>query len=475
MNARDLCFAPATEIARLVHEREISAREVTQAFLARIDALDRTLNCFIRVMAEDARAQAGQIDEALARGDSPGALAGVPVAIKDLVDVAGVPTTGGAHRRFHTMPATDAPLVTRLRRHGAVLIGKTNLHEVAYGATNVNPHFGPTRNPWDLTRIPGGSSGGSAAAVAAGLCAGAVGTDTGGSIRIPASLCGIVGIKPTYDRVPRGGVLPLSWSLDHLGPLTRTVGDAALLFSVMAGGQPADALSGRQSSPPPDERVTKGIAGVRVGLPRTFFWEKLQDGVEAAVDEAVHMLQDLGADILDVELPFADMAGYAVSVIVSAEATAVHERRLRAHPDAFGNDVRLRLESGFFVTATDYVQAHRARALLTREFLRVLKRVNVLVMPATALTATPIDEQYLPGSRGLVPVRLPLTKLTNPFNLTGLPAISVPCGFTAEGLPVGVQLVGRPFDEGTLFRIAGAYEHATGWTQRRPPLGLPGP
>ncbi len=471
MNAEKVCFAPITDLVNLVQRGEISAREVTQTFLARIDQLGPELNCFTRVLAEDALAQAVQIDETLGRGGSAGSLAGVPVSIKDIVDVAGVPTTHGAHRVFHSTPEVDAPVVRQLRRHGAVIIGKTSLHEFAYGVTNNNPHFGPTRNPWDLSRIPGGSSGGSAAAVAAGLCAAAVGTDTGGSIRIPAALCGVVGIKPTYDRVSRAGVTPLAWTLDHVGPLTRTVGDAALLLRVMSGDDPVRGAPQPGSMIPGEGRET--VAGVRLGLPRRFFWEDINDDVRVLVENAVRKLEGLGADIIEEDLPHAAVAGNAVTVIITVEATAVHESRLRSHPDAYGVDVRARLDSGFFVPGIDYVQAQRVRAMLRREFLSVLERVDVLVMPTTALTASPIDEPSLPGASGRVPARLPLTRLTNPFNLMGFPALSVPCGLTAQQLPVGIQLVGKPGDEATLFRLAHLYENATGWTRLRPPARRP--
>ncbi len=467
MNAEALCFTPITELVALVHRGEISAREVTRTFLDRIARLDRVLNCFTRVMAEDALAQAAQVDATLGGGGTPGLLTGVPIGIKDIVDVGGVPTTHGAHRMFHSTPTADAPVVRQLRRHGAVIIGKTNLHEFAYGVTNNNPHFGPTRNPWDLSRIPGGSSGGSAAAVAAGLCAAAVGTDTGGSIRIPAALCGIVGIKPTYDRISREGVTPLAWSLDHVGPLTRTVEDAKLLLRVMAGVDFAGDTT-RSNGRGGGTGGEPTIVGMRVGLPRRFFWEGITEDVRTLVEGAVGKLEGLGAHVLEVDLPHAALAGDAVAVIISVEATAAHETRLRTYPNAYGADVRVRLESGFFVSGTDYVQAQRVRTMLLREFRAALERVDVLALPTTALTAPSIDQVAQPGPSVSVPVRLPLIRLTNPFNLTGLPALSIPCGLTAQGLPVGLQLVGRVADEETVFRVARTYERTAGWMKLHP-------
>lgn len=467
MNVTDVLFAPAAEIARLVGGGDVSARAVTEAFLARVEAVAPTLNCFITVMAGAVLEQAQRVDAAIRAGMAPGPLAGVPIGIKDIVDVAGVPTTAGAHRRFHSYPHVDAPVVTRLRNAGAVIIGKTSLHEVAYGVTNVNPHFGPTRNPWDLVRIPGGSSGGSAAAVAAGLCAAAIGTDTGGSIRIPAALCGVVGIKPTYDVVPRTGVRPLSWTLDHIGPLTRTVRDAALLLTIMAG---EDTTEATKPAPAFDASLDDGISRLRVGVPRRFFWEHLHEGIEGRCEDAVRALGRLGAEICDVEMPHAGDAGSAVAVIIAVEAAAVHEQRLRADADAFGEDVRIRLERGFFVSGTDFVQAQRARTYLTRTFVRVLEDVDILVMPTTSMPAPSIEEEHASAADASLAMSLTLTRFTNPFNLTGLPALSVPCGFTAEGLPVGLQIVGRPFDDATVLRVGHAYEEATEWHTRRPPL-----
>lgn len=470
MNPADVCFASIADIVRLVASGEVTAREITDAHLARIADLDGQLNCFTRVLADHARAAAQRIDADVKRGEPAGLLVGVPIAIKDLADVAGVPTTAGAHERFHTAPTADAPVVARLRAEGAIFIGKTNLHEFAYGVTNINPHFGPTRNPWNPGRIPGGSSGGSAAAVAAGLCAGALGTDTGGSVRIPASLCGVVGIKPTYGRVPRTGIVPLSWTLDHVGPLARTVRDAALLLRVMAGHDLRDPTSDPTHLVQPyDELMSGGIDDMRVGVPRGYFWERVDDEVREHCERAVSVLHDLGADVRDVEIPHAADAGAAVAMIISAEATAYHEARLRTSADLFGDDVRTRLERGLFVTGVDYVQAQRARAFLTRECLGTLADVDVLVMPATPTPASEIESELRAVELSLS-MSLVLTRFTNPFNLTGLPALSVPCGFTSQGLPVGLQTVGGPWDEVTLLRVGHTYEQATEWHTRRPLL-----
>jgi len=452
----DLRFASASEIAGRITGRSVTAVEVAETFLKHIAVHDRLLNSFLNVMTDQALDAAQRVDDAVRAGRPPGPLAGVPVAVKDLIDIAGMPTTAGAHRRFHTMAHEDAPVVTRLRDAGAIIVGKTGLHEFAYGVTNANPHAGSVRNPWDRSRTPGGSSGGSAAAVAAGFCPAALGSDTGGSIRIPASLCGITGLKPTYGTVPTSGVVPLSWALDHLGPLTRTASDAGLVFSVLA------------AIPRPAEEIGRGIAGLRIGIPRHFFWEELDPEVEAACRQAVGTLAAQGAAVLDVVIPHAQDAGAAATLIMSVEAAAYHERRLREHGEAFGEDVRVKLDRGLFVSAVDYILAQRARAFLTREFIQTLRGIDVLVTPTTITPAAPLEGSDQTASS--LAMSQEYTRFTYPFNLTGLPALSVPCGFTAQGLPIGLQIAGRPRDEATVLRVGHTYQQVTEWHLRRPTL-----
>lgn len=463
MTVDDLVFTPAHELASRVRSGDLSSRQITEVHLARIQHLQPQLNCFVEVFSDQAMQQARAIDEDVAARRPLGPLAGVPVGIKDIVDVAGATTTAGSHHLFHHDADADATLTARLRAAGAVFIGKTSLHEFAYGVTNNNAHYGPTRNAWDRTRIPGGSSGGSAVAVSAGLCAGAVGTDTGGSIRIPASLCGVVGIKPTYGRVPVDGIVPLSRSLDHAGPLTRTVRDAALFLDVMAGTGGAEAFSGALDGP-------GMLDGIRVGLPRTFFWERLDAGVAALAEDAVEVLRHLGGHAVECEVPYASYAGAVAAVVMSAEATAFHEHRLRTHPEGYGDDVRTRLERGLFLTATDYLEGLRARRFLRREFARAFEPAHVLVMPTTQIAASPIEEDPETAPGASLAMSVQLTRFTNPFNTTGLPAISVPCGFTRGGLPVGLQIVGPAGAEAMVLRVGDAYERAAGWTSRRPVL-----
>ncbi len=458
MNAADLCYASAEKIASLVGNGTVSAVEVAEAVLARLAVHDRLLNSFIRPMPDQALLAARRVDDAVRAGRSPAPLAGVPVAVKDIIDVAGVPTTSGAHRRFHSTPHEDAPVVARLRAAGAIIVGKTGLHEFAYGVTNINPHMGPVRNPWDRSRIPGGSSGGSAAAVAAGFCAAALGTDTGGSIRIPASLCGVTGLKPTFGLVPVSGVVPLAWSLDHVGPLVRSAADAALLLSVLAG------------TPQSTADLNRGVAGLRVGLPKGFFWDEVDADVGTACAQAIRMLEGLGASVSDVSIPDAANAGAAAAIVLTAEASAYHERRLREDGDAYGEDVRVRLDRGLFLSASDYLLGLRARRFLMREFFQALTGVDVLVTPATVAPAAAIedDPRYAPTASLAMSVQY--TRCTNPFNLTGLPALALPCGFTAGGLPIGLQIVGRLFDDPMVVRVGHAYQRATDWHLRQPLL-----
>lgn len=462
MQATQLHDLTLSDAAALVRARRVSPVELTRAMLARIERLDSQLISYITVTAEAALAAAEQAERAARAGDER-PLLGVPLALKDLFDTAGVRTTGGAKILAERVPERDATAVARLRRAGAVLLGKLNMHEFAFGVSTANPHFGVCRNPWDPSRIPGGSSGGSGAALAAGLCFGSLGSDTGGSIRIPAALCGITGLKPTYGRVSRAGVLPLSWSLDHAGPMARTVRDVALLLTVIAGRDPADPAS--TDAPVSDftAGLEDGVRGLRVGLPRAYFFEQLEDDVAQAVEAAVEALRAEGAEVREVSVPHLDVAAAAFAPIISAEAAAYHQRWLRERPQDYGEDVRQRLFQGLLYPAVDYVNAQRARRRVLDGFLQALTEVEVLLTPAVPVTAPPI-----PGPAVATPN--PLTRCTFPVNLTGLPALSLPCGFDRNGLPIGLQVIGRPFDEATVLRVGHAYQRLTDWHTRRPPI-----
>jgi len=444
-----------------LRSRTVGALELTEASLRRIAARQPELNAFIAVTADDARRRARA-----AEARSP--LAGAPIALKDLFDVAGVPTTAGSKLLATNIPREDGEIARRLFDAGGVNLGKTNLHEWAFGVTTDNPHFGPTRNPWDLDRIPGGSSGGNAAALVAGLCFAAIGSDTGGSIRIPASLCGVVGLKPTYGRISLRGAIPLAWSLDHPGPMTRTVRDAALLLQVIAGYDAGDPVSA--DVPVGDHRsdIESGVRGLRLGVVRGRFFERLSaterpaPDVAAAVGAAVDVFAREGAEISEVELPRADELRDAQLVIIGTEAAAYHRERIGADRAAYGQDVAQRIAQGSTRSGTDYALARRTRDELRRAYGDALAEWDAVVLPTTPMTA-PLRE-----GQDAVAAAATLTAYTSPFNLTGLPAISIPCGFDASGLPIGLQLVARPWAEARLLRVARAYERATSWHERRP-------
>jgi aspartyl-tRNA(Asn)/glutamyl-tRNA(Gln) amidotransferase subunit A len=451
-----------SEAGTLLREKALSPVDLTEACLARIESHDPALNAFITVTAEQAIAAAAGAAAQIARGEYLGPLHGIPVAVKDLFDTAGIRSTSGSKVLADHVPASDSAAVERLRSAGAVSLGKLNLHEFAFGATGVNPHYGPARNPWDTARITGGSSSGSGAAVAAGECLGALGTDTGGSIRIPAALCGITGLKPTFGRVSRRGVLPLSWSLDHVGPMARTAEDCALLLQALAGHDPMDASSSKKVVPDYLAALGEGLRGLRFGVPTEFFFDDVEPEVERAVREAIDLLTGLGAEVRDVTLPFIADAPNAVGAIMLPEALAFHQRWLAERPDDYGEDVRYRLENGATFSALHYVQAQRFREMIVAAWRdEVFDKVDLLAMPAT-MRAAPLIEQ------GDLRTTFSLIRNTNPLNLLGIPAISVPCGFTEGDLPIGLQLAGRWWDEATVLCAAHAYQQATNWHKRRP-------
>jgi len=460
MTTTDITNLTLADAATAIRAGDLSPVELTDALLDRIERLEPRLNAFITLTAESARAEARAAQD----GAGPdGPLRGVPIALKDLFDTAGVRTTGGAKIHRDRVPLRDATVVERLRAAGAVCLGKLNMHEFAYGVSNDNPHYGPARNPWDTERIPGGSSGGSGVAVAAGLCLGALGSDTGGSIRIPASLCGIAGLKPTYGRVSRAGALPLSWSMDHVGPMARTVRDCALLLAAIAGHDPRDPASAAEPVPDYLADLETGARGLRVGLPRRYFYDQVHDEVLAAVEAAADLLRSEGAEVRDVDIEGIEHAGAAGATILVAEASAYHQKTFRERPEDYGDDVRLRLLMGELYPATAYINAQRLRGTLRDAFLATLADVDILLAPSTPITAPPI-------AAFTTDIRANLTRFTTPINLVGFPSLALPCGFDAQGLPIGMQLIGRPFDEALVLRAGRAYERATDWHTRRPPV-----
>lgn len=444
-------------LAAEIRARRVSPVEATEACLRRIEQLDPVLNSFLTVTADTARAEAARAEAEITAGRWRGPLHGVPVALKDLFLTAGVRTTAGSALLREWVPERDATVVRALRGAGAVLLGKLNMHEFAFGATSLNPHFGPVRHPLDPERMVGGSSSGSGAAVAAGLCFGALGSDTGGSIRCPAALCGIVGLKPTYGHISRAGVLPLAWSLDHVGPMTRTVGDAALMLEAIAGHDPADGTSSRRPVPAYVRKIEDGVRGLRLGVPREFFWDPIDPGVAAAARRAIGALEGAGARVREVSLPGIPIAAAAQSLLLHAEAAAYHRRNLGTRLGEYGRTVRLRLLQGLCVQTADYLDAQRARRLVRREVAGVLAQVDALLTPAVPIVAPRLDAEVVAAGSVVAPPQAFLVRNTFLFNLTGLPAVSVPCG-SVEGLPVGLQIAGRPWEEATVLRVARAVE-----------------
>lgn len=447
-------------LAHSLRERHLSPVEVVRALLERIEADES--NSFITVTAERALEDASRVEAEILAGRYRGPLHGVPVGLKDLIYTRGVRTTMGSAFFAEYVPDHSATVARKLEEAGSVLIGKTNTHEFAYGPTGDRSYFGPARNPHDTRGITGGSSSGSGAAVAAGLCYGALGSDTGGSIRIPAALCGTVGMKPTFGRVSKWGVFPLSWSLDHVGPLTRTVSDNAMILNVLAGHDPADPHSADRPAEDFTRDLESGLKGTSLGLPSSFYFEHVDEEVESRVREAVEVFSSLGAEVREVEIPNLWDTLKAQRLILAAEAYAVHEERLKNEPEKFGEEVRERLMDGERPKAYRYANARQRGMLATDEFDRVLDGVDVILTPSVPLSATEIGQREISIEGYEEDVRSALTRFTGPTDLTGHPSLSVPCGTTNSGLPVGLQLIGRLFDEATLYRFGRAYEEVVG-------------
>ncbi|HEY2991913.1 MAG TPA: amidase [Methylomirabilota bacterium] len=469
----DLFWASMTELARLVATKAVSPVELVRVHLDRIAAHDAALRSYITICADEALAAAREAEAALMAGRPLGPLHGVPYALKDLYDTAGIKTTGGSKILGDRVPNADATAGRRLAEAGAILLGKLNMVEFAYGPEGFNPHYGDARNPWDRAthRLTGGSSSGSGAAVAAGLAPGALGSDTGGSIRIPASLCGITGLKPTYGRVSRSGVLPLAWSMDHVGPMTRTAADAALMLTAMAGYDPAD--SSTSVLPVPDYRaaLTGDVKGLRVGLLRGFFLDGATPEVRSAVEAAGRTLAAAGAVVDEVSLTQMMNTAPAAFAIVGSEALAYHADTLRARAGDYDREVARRLKMAAFITGRHYVRAQQVRGLIRADVDTALARRDVLLAPSTPMPAPAVDERQVTLGDGPSLVRPALIRFTQPFNLSGHPACSVPCGFSGGGLPIGMQIVGRPFDEATVLRAADAFQRLTDFHARHPVLG----
>jgi aspartyl-tRNA(Asn)/glutamyl-tRNA(Gln) amidotransferase subunit A len=472
----DLLELSALELARLIETREVSPVDVVQETSRRLDATEPILNAFVLRLDEEALAAARAAEQEIAAGRYRGPLHGIPVAIKDNIAVAGTVTAAGTRFLADNVTPDDAEAVRRLRAAGAIVVGKTNLHELALGSTTINPHYGTTCNPWRTDCIAGGSSGGSAAAVAGRQVPLALGTDSAGSVRMPATVCGIVGLKPTHGRVSaRGLVASLTVTTDHIGPMTRTVADAALMLDAMAGHDPRDPFS--RDRPLPRYREALGatdLRGVRIGVPTNFFFDVADPEVMAGVRAAIGELERLGATTSEVAIPdLVEMMETRVGL--GGEGLAFVTPYLRAHPELFSPELRQRLYANYFILAGDYARTNRVRRLAQERFAAVFRQVDLLAAPGTAVPAWPIEAAAVAahdrrtGEATEQPPSSILLRTTAPANVTGLPAVTVPCGFTSGGLPIGLQLVARPFEEPRILAAAQAYEQATDWHLRRPP------
>ena len=471
MTDNDLSFVSIEDLGRLFRKRQLSPVEVTRLLLERIERLNPKLNAYITVCGDLALAQARKAESELLApraGKSHrdrGPLHGIPISLKDNIYTKDVRTTAGSKILKDFVPLHDAVVVAKLKQAGAVILGKTNMHEFAYGVTSNNPHFGPVRNPWDLSRIPGGSSGGSAAALAAGLCYGSIGTDTGGSIRIPAALCGVVGLKPTFGMVSVEGVVPLSPRLDCVGPLARTACDAALL---------AEPILERSKTKPPLRQAIRGKRKIRLGIPKDFFFKIVSVDVQYSFDQALRRLERAGAKLVEVPVPLLHETEDAGNQIAWAEATHYHQQAgwFPSRASDYGDDVRSRLEMGNKVSATTYLQALESRARFIQQFHMALEDANVdaLAVPTTPIVAPGIGEETSVVNGENHPTRALLLRLNRPANFVGVPALSVPCGFTNDGLPVGLQFIGAVGDEFLLLQIASIFEKTRPALPRPPDL-----
>jgi aspartyl-tRNA(Asn)/glutamyl-tRNA(Gln) amidotransferase subunit A len=470
MAAAEIIFKSVAELAPLLKARKLSPVELVRACLDRVEAVNPKVNAFITVTGEQAIEQARKAEREIAAGKYRGPLHGVPYAPKDLIATNGIRTTNGSKVTANWIPDYESTVTARLNQAGAILIGKLNLLEFAMGSGQKGL-VGPARNPWDLAYSPSGSSSGSGAAVAAGMVPLAIGSDTGGSIRGPAKSCGIVGLKPTYGRVSLFGVTTLSWTLDHVGPMARTVADVACMLQVMAGADPRDHTAAAVPVPDYTRTLTGNVKGLRIGVPTGYFFENVHAETETALRRANSLLEELGGVLVDVKVRNAALCGPASSIILSSESAAFHEKRLKQNSELFDPLVRERLEVGTFNSAVDYIKALRLRTVLMEDMRQVFQTCDVLMLPAG--NAAPRLEAEIAGSDA--PSDPPLPPRPDSFNIanvTGIPAIVLPCGFTTgpPPLPLGIQFCAKPFDEATLFRIGQAYQSATSWHKRRPPL-----
>lgn len=462
-SADELALRDLADVSRAVQKKEVSPVELTQACLARIEKLNPSLNAFITVTGTAALEDARRAEAEIARGEWKGPLHGIPLAVKDLIETAGVKTTAASAVLKDNVPTADAEVIRRLKLAGAILLGKLNLHEFAYGGSGIIGHFGPARNPWNTAHVTGGSSSGSAAAVAACLCYGAIGTDTAGSIRLPAACCGITGLKPTYGLVSARGVIPLSWSLDHVGPMARTAADAALILQAIAAYDPQDI--GSQKFPPVyyPSAIEESTAALRLGVARDY-WNEVDGGIKNAVDSAVTVLARITSGVQEVEL-----STDTDRTLVRCEAYAYQQKYLPGSEKDYDPETLRRIRSGADVSAPQYIQAQRELLLQRRQILQLFERVDLLLTPTTPMLAPTFSDLQAEPDK-LRNKEMIMLRNTRPFNVYGLPSISLNCGFSKSGLPIGLQIIGAPGAEGPVLALAHAYQKQTDWHMQKPAL-----
>ena len=470
MDNLELCFLSADRQSQLIASKELSPVDLIKAHLDRIEATDSKLNSFITLAAEQALLTARDAEREIQSGRYRGPLHGIPIALKDLFYVQGMRNTSGSKMFDDFMPSFDGTIGSRFRQAGAIILGKLNLSQFAFGPTGENADYGDMHNPWDITRISGGSSGGSGTAAASGQAAITMGTDTGGSVRIPSALCGLVGMKATYGLLSRHGLVALSWTLDHPGPMTRTVEDCALALNAIAGHDPLDVTSAKVEVPDYRAALNGDIRGLRIGVPKEYYEAPLDPQVSAAVSEALDNLKKLGADVSEVSWPVYHDSHAIVTTLLYAEAAAGHRKTVLSRGQDYDPAVRMRLETGLFITAAEYIQALRARNVYVSQTEALFDSVDLLVGPMEPTVAFPIGQREVKIDGRVIDSVPLLTQYTRPFNITGYPAVTVPCGFSLDGLPMGLQMAGRPFEETTVLNAAYAYQQTTEWHNRRPPI-----
>lgn len=457
------------EVSSCLRKREISPLDLLEAYLTQIDSYNGRVNAYIDVTKEKARIAAQKAEKELASGNYRGMLHGVPIALKDNIYIKGEKTTIGSKIHQSFVPDDDATVVKKLKEAGAIIIGKLNLHEYAVGITNNNPHYGPCRNPWDLRRISGGSSGGSGAAVSAEMACATLGTDTGGSVRIPASACGVIGLKPSYGRVSKYGCFPLAWSLDHIGPITKTVRDSAILLDILSGYDEKDPTSIKAPDGKFFNSINGDITGLKIGINDHYFFHNVDPLVDKKVREGIQQLVEMGAVVEHVQIPHLNDQKHAQFVTITSEASTIHQHNLKSKTNDFGEDVRLFLKLGETHSAVDYLQAQETRRLISLDFAEIFNKVDVLVTPTLPFMPPEIGEDQIERNGKKVDLIEHMVRFTNPANATGLPAISIPCGII-DGMPVGMQIIGPAFKENVILNVAYAFEQTNPLRGKKPNL-----